>query len=579
MRSIVLTPEDSAASEVVARYRQEPAPLLPILHALQEQDGYLREEALAVVANELRIEPGDLYGVITFYHFFRLAPPPAAEICNGPACRLALGPGGDAALRAALGEDTSPMACPGRCDRPVAVRLGGKFLEGAARGGVDPNAFASLRTIGPVLLRNCGHPDQTSLPGAVARGAYSLLKNNLPSDVILAELEASGLAGRGGAGFPAAAKWRAVLAAAGSPKYVVVNADEGEPGTFKDRVILEHDPHLLLEGVAIAARAVGSTTAIIYLRYEYPEAKRILEQAVDEAGHSGMFGDLKFWVRRGAGAYICGEETSLLNSLEGKKPFPRDKPPYPVTHGLYQKPTLLSNVETFAAVPRILEMGAAAWKTLGRRGQPGTKLYSISGDVAHPGNFEAPFGSTVRELLFDFAEGPRNGRTIRAFTMGGLSGGLLPASELDLPLDFQSPKARGAMLGSGGIVAIDDSRCLVDFVRNAMAFFRDESCGKCFPCRIGTQRIVERLDQLAESGLGETPRRELDEIATVMTRASACGLGLAAPAILQGLLKHFPEEIDAHQSGHCPKGICRPGRTVPIWEAHHRPPRAAENGA
>ncbi len=346
MRSVVITPRDPVAEGIVEKYRHEPAPLLPILHALQEKDGFLREAALLVVADRLKIEPGDLYGVVTFYHHFRLsAEHPEAEYCDGPACRLHLEKGGEAQLAATLGGRAEAMPCPGRCDRPVAVRRGADFLEGATRVSLPPpTAAASPAAAGPVILRNAPFADQEDLDGALGRGAYSeLVKRREPEEVIKI-LENGGLAGRGGAGFPAHIKWRAVRDAPGSPKYVVVNADEGEPATFKDRVLLEHDPHLLLEGTAIAARAVGAETVFIYLRFEYPEALAILDRSIRLAIKANLLGGLKFYIRRGAGAYICGEETSLLNSLEGKKPFPRDKPPLPVHEGLFGKPTLISNV-------------------------------------------------------------------------------------------------------------------------------------------------------------------------------------------------------------------------------------------
>jgi NADH:ubiquinone oxidoreductase subunit F (NADH-binding) len=403
-------------------------------------------------------------------------------------------------------------------------------------------------------LRNTGHADQAQFDAARGRGAYTQLEQyRSDPDGVLAILDESGLQGRGGAGFPAARKWSFVRGASGDEKYVVVNADEGEPGTFKDRALLEHDPHLLLEGVAIAAATVGATMAFIYLRYEYPEAFDILEQAIADA--APVLNGLPVYVRRGAGSYICGEETALLNSLEGKKPFPRDRPPYPVTHGLYDKPTLVSNVETLSAVPRVLEAGAAAWRAAGTRDQPGSKLYSISGDVQNPGNYELPLGTTAAELIAA-AGGTRDGRSVLGYTLGGVSGGLLPAAAIDLQLDFHAPKEWGGMLGSGGIVVIDDTRCPVSFVRLAMAFFRDESCGKCFPCRIGTMRLETRLESLAFGDIEDQAFEEIDELNLLMIKSSACGLGVAAPGVVQGLLTHYPAIVEAHRNGQCAAGVC-----------------------
>ncbi|MSP59998.1 MAG: hypothetical protein EXR72_06590 [Myxococcales bacterium] len=524
------------ARAIVERFRGEPAPALAILHALQSERGYLAEDDLATVAAELKIPPGDLFGVVTFYHFFRTAPPPggsALYACAGPACRMRAQDG------AAIPEG-STIACPGRCDTPIAALSDDRSITPAP----SPPCIATGHEL--VLLTNAAHEDQPSLVAARGRGAWRVWEKaslRAPAEII-ATLSASGLAGRGGAGFPTGVKWQAVRDAVGDLKYVVVNADEGEPITFKDRPILERDPHLLLEGMRIAAHAVGARQGIIYLRYEYPEAKGILETAIAEARAAGLL-DAEFdvWVRVGAGAYICGEETSLLNSLEGKRPFPRDKPPYPTTHGLFGRPTLVNNVETLAAVPRILERGAAFWKAH----QP--KLYSIAGDILRPGNYELPLGTTVGALLA--AAGGVTGGELQFFTLGGLSGGLLGRDDLDMPLDFAAPKARGAMLGSGGILVGNSRRCPVDIVRAASDFFRAESCGKCFPCRIGTERVVARLDRLAAGRADQNDLAEIRAIGTVMTKTSACGLGIAAPAIVDGLLTRFPAVIESHLAGRC----------------------------
>jgi NADH-quinone oxidoreductase subunit F len=525
------------ARAIVERYREEPAPVLAILHALQGEVGHLAEEDLATVAAELRIEPADLFGVVTFYSYFRTSPPASGNyVCTGPACRMR------AQISAPVGGQ--PIACPGRCDTPIAQLTDARSITPAPSPAFIPARWE------PVLLANALHDDQPDFAAARQRGAYRAWEAARTRDPIalIDELTASGLAGRGGAGFPTGVKWRAVRDAPGAPKYVVVNADEGEPITFKDRPILERDPHLLLEGMLIAAHAVGATIGIVYLRYEYPEAAGLLERAIADARKAGFLSAyFDVWVRRGAGAYICGEETSLLNSLEGKKPFPRDKPPYPTTHGLFARPTLVNNVETLAAVPRIVERGAAWWKA------NNPKLYSIAGDVARPGNYEAPLGTTVRDLVE--AAGGATG-DLSFFTMGGLSGGLLSAKEIDLPLDFQAPKAHGAMLGSGGILVGDGRRCPVDVTRAASDFFRHESCGKCFPCRIGTERVSARFAALAA---GRATRRDLDEvreIGVVMAKTSACGLGVAAPAIVQGLFQRFPEVVEAHLAGRCPTNVC-----------------------
>ncbi len=526
------------AHAAVERFRREPAPVLAILHALQDESGFLDEGELATVADALRIPYGDLYGVVTFYHFFRLERPDAEVVwsCSGPACRLHSLDGGAVPKGKA-------MACPGRCDTPIAALTN--------RRSITPAPSPIRARGGEVLLANIGHDDQIRLAAARSRGAWGAWEaaREKSQTEIIRELSASGLAGRGGAGFPTGTKWQAVRDAAGAPKYVVVNADEGEPITFKDRPILERDPHLLLEGMRLAAHAVGATIGIIYLRYEYPEAAKVLDGAIAEARAAELLGDgFDVFVRRGAGAYICGEETSLLNSLEGKKPFPRDKPPYPTTHGLFGKPTLVNNVETLAAVPRIVERGGAWWKAH----QP--KLYSIAGDVRSPGNYELPLGTTVRALI-DAAGGTVG--ELQFFTMGGLSGGLLSREQLDMPLDFAAPKKFGAMLGSGGILVGNSTRCPVDTVRGAADFFRHESCGKCFPCRIGTERVLARLDRLTAGSASQNDLDEVKAINTVMAKTSACGLGIAAQAIVDGLLARFPDAVSSHLAGECTAGVCR----------------------
>ncbi|MEO6711030.1 MAG: NADH-ubiquinone oxidoreductase-F iron-sulfur binding region domain-containing protein, partial [Planctomycetota bacterium] len=370
-------------------------------------------------------------------------------------------------------------------------------------------------------------------------------------------IDKSGLAGRGGAGFPTARKWRAVRAAEGNPKTIVCNADEGEPGCFKDRALMDHDPHALIEGMLLAGFATGAERGFIYLRYEYPDTQAILERALSEARDANLSGQrilgssfsFDLYIRRGAGAYICGEETSLLNSLEGKHPFPRNRPPYPVTHGFEDKPTAVNNVETLVSVPPIVAGGPEWYAGLGRSGHKGTKIISLSGDVQRPGNYEVPLGFPLQELLFDWAGGPPPGRTFQAVTMAGLSGGFLAGGDLDVTLDEPCLRAKKSFLGAGGVMVFDDSRDMVEVARQAMAFFAHESCGKCFPCRIGTQRLVERLS--GEAGPRDLAawQDEVHDIGQTMMATSACGLGTAAPAITESLLRYFPGEVRSRLEG------------------------------
>ncbi len=538
-------PTDQA---LIDRWRDEPAPLLPLLHAFHERDGYLSDEVLRTVAGGLRIPLADLYGTVTFYHHFSREPGgrDRARVCDGPICKLR---GCDALLAEIDG--ATPMPCAGRCDEPVPVIQGDRYLVGVPGEGLR-EAPTPLPPPNPGGLEECcfAHirkPDRATLAGYRATGGYEALTRALneqtPAEV-LDVVDTSGLAGRGGAGFPTGRKWRAVAEAPGGPKTIVCNADEGEPGCFKDRVLMDYDPHAVIEGMAIAARATGATRGFIYLRYEYPHTQAILERAIEEAQEANLLGDFQVYVRRGAGAYICGEETSLLNSLEGRHPFPRNRPPYPVTHGYENTPTAVNNVETLASVPPILARGADWYRGLGEGEHAGTKIISLSGDVRWPGNYEVPIGFPLKTLLFDWAGGPEDGRTVQAVTMAGLSGGFV--SDLDVTLDEPSLRAKDSFLGAGGVMVFDDSRDMVEVARQAMSFFAHESCGKCFPCRIGTQRLTERLAGEAGPSDPEAWKSEVHDIGSTMAAVSACGLGIAAPLITESLLRDFPEQVEAH---------------------------------
>ncbi len=539
--------------ELFDRWRDQPAPLLPLLHAFHDRDGSLTEHALRAISAELRVPIADLFGTVTFYHHLSREPDGrhTPRVCVGPICALR----GAAAIREGLGK-TMAIPCPGRCDEPVPVLLGDRVLIASSAelleqrpsplppsppAGVEECVFAHIR-----------EPGRTGLEGYVATGGYAGLDDALDGspEEILELIDASGLAGRGGAGFPTGRKWRAVAEAGRTPKTIVCNADEGEPGCFKDRALLDHDPHAVIEGMIAAARAVGASRGFVYLRYEYPATERILDVAVDEARSAGRLGPdalgpgrpFDIHVRRGAGAYICGEETSLLNSLEGKHPFPRNRPPFPVTHGYEGLPTVVNNVETLASVPHILARGADWYRLLGRGEHAGTKVISLSGDIARPGNYEVPMGFPLRTLLEEWAGGPGEGRSVQAVTMAGLSGGFLAGDDLDVTLDEPSIRAKGSFLGAGGIMVFDDSRDMLEVAHAAMEFFAEESCGKCFPCRIGTRRLTERLDGGGPADI-EAWVDEVTDLSTTMKQTSACGLGQAAPLIAESLLRYFPERV------------------------------------
>ena len=547
--------------ELIERWRGEPAPLLPLLHAFHDRDGFLSDGVLRAVAAGLGLPLADLYGTVTFYHHFAREPLGRGRprVCDGPICRL----NGSLELLAELApEGATPMPCAGRCDEPVAVLRGSQYLLGRAGAPLadvpaplpPPNpGFPGFEECSFAGLRDA---ERATLAGYRASGGTRGLARALfemSPEEVLAELDASGLSGRGGAGFPTGRKWRAVAEAPGGPKTIVCNADEGEPGCFKDRVLLDRDPHAVLEGMAIAARATGAVRGFIYLRYEYPHTQAILERAIEEQRAAGLLGrrvlggelDFDVWVRRGAGAYICGEETSLLNSLEGKHPFPRNRPPYPVTHGFEGTPTAVNNVETLTSAAAVLARGAAWYAGLGTAGHKGTKIISLSGDVERPGNYEVPIGMPLATLLDEWAGGPPAGRRIQAVTMAGLSGGFLGGADLaSATLDEPCLRAKGSFLGAGGIMAFDDSRDMVAIAAQSMSFFAHESCGKCFPCRIGTQRLAERLSGAAGPRDPGLWKAEVLDIGRTMKALSACGLGIAAPLIAESLLAHFPDQVD-----------------------------------
>jgi len=532
--------------ELVGRWRHEEAPLLPLLHAFHDRDGWLSEDAMRAISDGLKIPIAELFGTVTFYHHFaREAPGQAApRVCTGPVCRLT---GGEAICNSL--ENATPMACAGRCDDGVPVLRGHQVHIGNTTDtlAVRPSPLPPTNPgeIEECVFAHIREPNRNTLAGYQATGGYQALaeaRTKRPSE-LLGLITDSQLAGRGGAGFPTGKKWSMVAEAEGEPKSIICNADEGEPGCFKDRAILDYDPHAVIEGMAIAAHATGATKGIIYLRYEYPETFKVVERAITEANE--LVGDtFSLHLRRGGGAYICGEEGSLLNSLEGKHPFPRNRPPFPVTHGYNDLPTVVNNVETLASVAPIVAHGAEWYRNLGRGDHAGTKLISVSGDIQRPGNYEVPFGFPLLELLNDWCGGPPIGRNIQAVTMAGLSGGFLAGDDLEVTLDEPSIRAKGSFLGAAGIMVFDDTRNMVDVAHNAMEFFAEESCGKCFPCRIGTQRLTERLDQ---STLPETQwRDEVQDIGSTMMATSACGLGIAAPNITESLLKYFPDQVAAH---------------------------------
>ncbi|MDZ4158746.1 MAG: NADH-quinone oxidoreductase subunit NuoF [Anaerolineaceae bacterium] len=419
-----------------------------------------------------------------------------------------------------------------------------------------------------IVLERAGLIDPDSIEEYILHDGYQALGKVLTEmtpEQVIDELEKSGLKGRGGAGFPTGTKWRFVAKASGAQKYVVCNADESEPGTFKDRLILEGDPHSILEAMAIAGYTVGASEAYVYVRGEYLLAQERLLTAIRQAESAGMLGDQIFGtdfnfhvhIHSGAGAYICGEETALIESIEGKRGEPRSRPPYPTTHGLWGKPTLVNNVETLANIPAIIRHGAEWYRSIGTPSSPGTKTYTILGNVNVTGLIEVPMGITLREVIAIYAKGMKNGAAFKLAQTGGSSGSIIPASLQDTPMDFDSFNKAGVSLGSGALLICNEDTCVIDLVKVLMTFFRNESCGKCTPCRVGCQRAYNILNKISE-GMGKIEDiAELQQLSKNLAEFSICGLGQTAGVPLRDILNHFRAEVDMHIGQKlCPAGVC-----------------------
>lgn len=427
-----------------------------------------------------------------------------------------------------------------------------------------------------LVLEHCGHIDATSIKEYLAIGGYSAFEKALfemDSDEIIKTITDSNLRGRGGGGFPAGRKWSQVKNQKEAQKYVVCNGDEGDPGAFMDRSIMEGDPHRMLEGMMIAGLACGASEGYIYVRAEYPMAVSRLQNAIAQAEETGLLGDnilgtdfsFRLHINRGAGAFVCGEGSALTASIEGKRGMPRVKPPRTVEHGLFDKPTVLNNVETYANVPQIILKGADWYKSVGPEKSPGTKAFALTGNIKNTGLIEVPMGTTLREVIFGIGGGMRDGGTFKAVQIGGPSGGCLVTPDLDIPLDFDSLKGAGAMIGSGGLVVMDDKTCMVEVARFFMNFTQNESCGKCVPCREGTKRMLEILERIVA---GEGQEGDIDlllELADTISATALCGLGKTAPLPVISTIKNFREEYEAHiRDKRCPAGACQKLKSITI---------------
>jgi NADH-quinone oxidoreductase subunit F len=557
--------------------------LLPALHALQERVGWISEGGLNHICARLGVPPAEAYGVASFYAMFSTEPRPpvVVHVCDDLACRV----NGAGDLIAGLESERGPAGaetdgaswtrspCLGMCEQAPAilaqrtgapdVSLGGATMDtvrAVSAPGADlvcsgadtaPQTWDAEGRKRLRLLDRVGLVDPRSIDDYRALGGYAALRRavELGPDATIREVTDAKLLGRGGAAFPAGVKWKAVAEQATRPHYVVCNADESEPGTFKDRLLIEQDPFAVLEAITIAGYATGADRGYVYLRGEYPLARERLEHAIAESRRHGVLGDdvgghgFRFDVelRRGAGAYICGEETALFESIEGKRGEPRNKPPFPVTFGLFGKPTSINNVETLLNVLPIMTLGSAAYARIGTEGSTGPRLFCLSGHVERPGVYEMPHGVTLGELL-DLAGGVRGARPLKAVLLGGAAGGFVGADRLDARLTFEDARDGGYTLGSGVVMAFDDTVDLVDLSLRIARFFRDESCGQCVPCRVGTARQEEALHRLvAGRTIGSTADELalLQEVAQVMRDASICGLGQTAANAVQSAIATF----------------------------------------
>lgn len=418
------------------------------------------------------------------------------------------------------------------------------------------------------VLKNTGVINPDSIEEYIANDGYLALEKileEMTQEQVISDLKKSGLRGRGGGGFPTGMKWEFCYKAKGDQKYIVCNADEGDPGAFMDRAVLEGDPHAVVEGMIIAGYAIGASEGYIYVRAEYPLAIKRLERAIEEAEKYNVLGDnilesgfnFKLKIKAGAGAFVCGEETALIASIEGERGMPRVRPPFPAIAGLWQKPTNNNNVETYANVPHIFRMGAEEYAKIGTEKSTGTKVFAITGKVKRTGLAEVPMGISIREVIFDVAGGIQDDKEYKAVQIGGPSGGCLPTDKLDLPIDYDSLISAGAMMGSGGLVVMDETTCMVDLAKFFLSFTQRESCGKCIPCREGTTRMLEILTRITEGEGKETDIEDLEKLARAAKNASLCGLGQTAPNPILATLRYFRNEYEAHiNDKKCPAGVC-----------------------
>jgi NADH-quinone oxidoreductase subunit F len=571
--------------EVMAAYSpQGRSGLLPALHAAQAIYGWISEPIAAEISRALDVPLADIHGVIEFYSMFYNKPigQTIVRVCTDPACSLR---GAEAVLDIACrkagvsqpGETSHDSAytierspCLGLCNTGVGVCVTHQHDERfhtATYGNVRPYTLDALFAghghsvddyVGGdicIVTALCGRGHTASLIEYEAAGGMRAVRHvfeeALTPQHVIAQLKQSGLLGRGGAAFPTWIKWEGAMNSTVTPKYFVINADESEPGTFKDRIMLEGDPCRIIEGAIIGAYMIGAHQAYIYIRGEYPHAVECMRHAVEECRAAGYLGqnilgsgfDLDLEVRAGAGAYICGEETALFESIEGKRGFPRIKPPFPAEYGLFGKPTVINNVETLAKIPYIFTHGAAAFARFGTEKSTGPKLFCLSGDVVRPGLYEVPFGVTLRHLVEDLGGGVTGGK-LQFILLGGAAGGFATVKDLDVKMTFEDLRARGLSLGSGAVMIFNDKRDVRDILLRLGRFFAHESCGKCYPCQLGTQRQYEILQRLATGKTQPGDKERLNDVGWTMSESSLCGLGQSAAWAVQSAMKVWPEMLE-----------------------------------
>ena len=545
------------------------------LRAVQDRHRYLPADELRALAARLGLPLYQLHSVASFYPHFFLTPPARAEVrvCCDMSCHL----NGGSRLRQSLDARFAaagpgqvhicPVSCLGRCDGAPAIAINDVILDRVSADEAARLVEEAIegRTPAP---RPAGPTVRVGIDPYGDGGRYGVVRRLVATrddDGVIAALKESGLRGLGGAGFPTGLKWETVRKAPGDRKYIVCNADESEPGTIKDRYLLRHAPHLVVEGMIVAGLVTGATHGIFYIRHEYPEQERAVAAEIREAYRQHLLGtgilgsdrdfDLEVFVS--PGGYICGEESALLEALEGRRAEPRNKPPFPALQGLWQRPTVINNVETFAFATAILAHRRDWYPAQGTNGSAGSKFIGVSGHVRTPGVFEIPMGITYRRLLEEYAGGPHPGRTVKAFAPSGPAGGYLPASMLDLPIDWNAMRDAGSTVGSGAVVVCDERACMLDMALNAVRFFRNESCGKCVPCRVGSSALTDLLTAWTHGERGPADHELVEELSQALRLTSICGLGQVVPVPIASVLAHFRDEVEAHlTSRRCAAGVC-----------------------